>query len=84
MDTVGVGIIGSKFAADFHCDGYQRHPRAILSAVASPNNAEGSITTSLLQTGQRFGTPSGVRDEIVLDISSIGNSVGHKMLVQKA
>lgn len=38
MDSVGVGIIGSKFAGDFHCDSYQRHPSARLVAVASPTS----------------------------------------------
>lgn len=38
-DTVKIGIIGAKFAADFHVASYRRHPKAEIVAIASPNNA---------------------------------------------
>lgn len=39
-DTVRIGIVGSKFAADFHADSYRRHPQAELVAVAAIDNLE--------------------------------------------
>jgi len=40
MDKVRIGIVGSKFAADFHCDSYSRHEKAELVAVAAIDNLE--------------------------------------------
>jgi predicted dehydrogenase len=41
MEKVRVAIVGSRFAADFHCDAYRRNEQAELVAVASPTNPEG-------------------------------------------
>ena len=38
MEKVRVGIMGSKFAADFHCDSYSRNEKAELVAVAAIDN----------------------------------------------
>jgi predicted dehydrogenase len=38
MDKVRIGIVGSKFAADFHCDAYSRNDSAELAAVAAIDN----------------------------------------------
>ena len=40
MDTVRIGIVGSKFAADFHCDAYSRNEHARITAVAAIDNLE--------------------------------------------
>lgn len=40
MKKVRVGIVGSKFAADFHCDAYSRNPNVELAAVAAIDNLE--------------------------------------------
>ena len=40
MDKVRVGIVGSQFAADFHCDCYARNEHAELVAVAAIDNLE--------------------------------------------
>ena len=40
MDKVRVGIVGSKFAADFHCDSYGRCPKAEVVAAAAIDNLE--------------------------------------------
>ncbi|HID95686.1 MAG TPA: Gfo/Idh/MocA family oxidoreductase [Candidatus Latescibacteria bacterium] len=37
MNRVRVGIVGSRFAARIHVDGYKRCPEAEVVAVASPN-----------------------------------------------
>ena len=38
MKKVRVGIVGSKFAADFHCDSYSRNDNVELVAVAAIDN----------------------------------------------
>ena len=38
MDKVRIGIVGSKFAADFHCDSYSRNDKAQVVAVAAIDN----------------------------------------------
>ncbi|NWG12817.1 MAG: Gfo/Idh/MocA family oxidoreductase [Acidobacteria bacterium] len=40
MEKVRIGVIGSRFAADFHCDAYSRSPYAQLVAVAALDNLE--------------------------------------------
>jgi len=40
MDKVRIGIVGSRFAADFHCDSYRRNPHIQLAAVAAIDNLE--------------------------------------------
>ena len=40
MDKVRIGIVGSKFAADFHCDSYSRNDKAEVVAVAAIDNLE--------------------------------------------
>jgi predicted dehydrogenase len=40
MDKVRVGIVGSKFAADFHCDSYSRNEHAEVVAVAAIDNLD--------------------------------------------
>ena len=40
MEKVRIGIVGSKFAADFHCDSYNRDPRADVVAVAAIDNLQ--------------------------------------------
>ncbi len=37
---LGIGIVGSKFAADFHCDSYSRNDKAEVRAVAAIDNLE--------------------------------------------
>ena len=39
-DTVRIGIVGSKFAADFHADSYSRDEHAEVVAVAAIDNLE--------------------------------------------
>ena len=39
-DKVRVGIVGSKFAADFHCDAYSRNEKVEIAAVAAIDNLE--------------------------------------------
>ncbi len=40
MKTARIGIVGSKFAADFHADAYSRNPKAEIVAVAAIDNLE--------------------------------------------
>ncbi|MBN2302596.1 MAG: Gfo/Idh/MocA family oxidoreductase [Lentisphaerae bacterium] len=38
MNRLKVGIVGSKFAADFHCDSYSRNDKVEIAAVAAIDN----------------------------------------------
>ena len=40
MEKARIGIVGSKFAADFHADSYSRNPKAEIVAVAAIDNLE--------------------------------------------
>jgi predicted dehydrogenase len=40
MDKVSVGIVGSKFAADFHCDSFSRNEHAEVVAIGAIDNLE--------------------------------------------
>ena len=40
MEKVRIGIVGSKFAADFHCDSYSRNEKADVVAVAAIDNLQ--------------------------------------------
>ena len=40
MDKVRIGIVGSRFAADFHCDSYSRNEKARILAVAALDNLD--------------------------------------------
>ncbi len=40
MDKVRIGIVGSKFAADFHCDSYSRNEHTEVVAVAAIDNLD--------------------------------------------
>ena len=40
MEKVRIGIVGSKFAADFHCDSYARNEKADVVAVTAIDNLE--------------------------------------------
>ncbi len=39
-DKIRVGIVGSKFAADFHADSYARNDKVEIVAVAAIDNLE--------------------------------------------
>ncbi len=54
MDKVRVGIVGSKFAADFHCDSYNRDDRAEVVAVAAIDN--------LKEISTKWGIPKTYED----------------------
>src|SRR3989339_855605 len=40
MDKVRIGMVGSRFAADFHADSHSRNPKAEIVAVAAIDNLE--------------------------------------------
>jgi predicted dehydrogenase len=40
MTKVRVGVVGSRFAADIHCDAYSRNPHVEIAAVAALDNLE--------------------------------------------
>lgn len=54
MNKVRVGIVGSKFAADFHCDAYQRNNKVEIAAVAAIDN--------LAEISQKWNIPRTYED----------------------
>jgi len=54
MDKVRVGIVGSKFAADFHCDSYSRNDKVEIAAVAAIDN--------LPEISSKWGIPKTYED----------------------
>jgi len=40
MPKLRVGIVGSRFAADFHCDAYSRNPNVEIASVAALDNLD--------------------------------------------
>ena len=49
-----VGVVGSKFAADFHCDAYRRLPSTEIVAVAAIDNLDG--------ISRKYGIPNSYTD----------------------
>ena len=54
MKKLKVGIVGSKFAADFHCDSYSRRPDVEIAAVAAIDN--------LKEISSKWGIPDVYED----------------------
>ena len=54
MNKVRVGIVGSKFAADFHCDSYSRNEKVEIAAVAAIDN--------LPEISSKWGIPKTYED----------------------
>jgi len=54
MEKVRIGIVGSKFAADFHADSHARNPRAEIVAVAAIDNLE--------EYSRKWGIPETMTD----------------------
>jgi len=84
MASVGVGIIGSKFAGDFHCDSYQRHPRAKLVAVASPNSPKALADKWHIPHTHSDYHDLLKRDDIQLVSICAPNSMHHEMTIAAA
>lgn len=84
MDKIRIGIVGSKFAADFHCDSYARHPRAELAAVAAIDNlAELSGKWGIPDTHEDYREMV-QRDDIDLVSVCVPNFLHHDVVVAAA
>ncbi len=81
---VRVGIVGSKFAADFHADSYARNEHAEVVAVAAIDNLE--------EYSQRWGIPNTYedynelmqRDDIELISVCVPNFLHHDVAIAAA
>jgi len=84
MDKVRIGIVGSKFAADFHCDSYSRDPRAEVVAVGAIDNLE--------EISGKWGIPNTyedynemlARDDIDLVSVCVPNFLHHPVVLAAA
>ena len=84
MDKVRIGIVGSKFAADFHCDSYNRDPRADIVAVAAIDNLEEiSSKWNIPDTYEDYNKMLG-RDDIDLISVCVPNFLHHDVTVAAA
>ena len=83
-DKVRVGIVGSKFAADFHADSYRRNDKVELVAVAAIDN--------LPEYSKRWGIPDTYadykemmkRDDIDLISCCVPNFLHHDVVMAAA
>lgn len=84
MEKVRIGIVGSKFAADFHCDSYSRNEKAEVVAVAAIDN--------LPQISSKWHIPSTYedynemlrRDDIQLVSVCVPNFLHHRVVLAAA
>lgn len=84
MDKVRVGIVGSKFAADFHCDSYSRDPRAQIAAVAAIDNLkEISAKWNIPDTYEDYNQML-ERDDIDLVSVCVPNFLHHDVVIAAA
>ena len=83
-DKVRVGIVGSKFAADFHADSYSRNDRAEVVAVAAIDNLEAisqkwNIPATYLDYNEMLA-----RDDIDLVSVCVPNFLHHQVVLAAA
>jgi len=84
MDKVRIGIVGSKFAADFHCDSYSRNDKAELVAVAAIDNLrEISAKWHIPNTYEDY-TEMLNRDDIDLISVCVPNFLHHDVTIAAA
>ena len=84
MDKVRIGIVGSKFAADFHCDSYARNPKAEIVAVAAIDNLEEiSGKWNIPHTYEDYGEML-KRDDIDLVSVCVPNFLHHDVTIAAA
>jgi predicted dehydrogenase len=84
MEKVRVGIVGSKFAADFHCDSYSRNDKVEIVAVAAIDNLE--------EISSKWGIPDTYedynemlrRDDIDLVSICVPNFLHHDVAIAAA
>ena len=84
MEKVRVGIVGSKFAADFHCDSYSRNEHAELVAVAAIDNLEAiSSKWNIPHTYESYEKML-ERDDIQLISVCVPNFLHHRVVLAAA
>lgn len=84
MSRLKVGIVGSKFAADFHCDSYSRNEKVEIAAVAAIDNLE--------EISSKWGIPDTYedynemmkRDDIDLISVCVPNFLHHDVAIAAA
>ncbi|HUT58478.1 MAG TPA: Gfo/Idh/MocA family oxidoreductase [Phycisphaerae bacterium] len=84
MDKVKVGIVGSKFAAGFHCDSYSRNDKAEVVAVAAIDNLkEISSKWGIASTYADYNEML-ARDDINLISVCVPNFLHHRVVLAAA
>ena len=84
MERVRIGIVGSQFAADFHCDSYSRNEHAELVAVAAIDNLEAiSAKWGIPHTYESYQEMF-QRDDIDLVSVCVPNFLHHQVVLAAA
>ncbi len=84
MERVRIGIVGSQFAADFHCDSYSRNEHAELVAVAAIDNLEAiSAKWGIPHTYESYEQMF-QRDDIDLVSVCVPNFLHHQVVLAAA
>ncbi|MBN1672347.1 MAG: Gfo/Idh/MocA family oxidoreductase [Kiritimatiellae bacterium] len=84
MDKVRIGIVGSKFAADFHCDSYSRNEKAEVVAVGAIDNLEAiSRKWNIPDTYEDYRQMLD-RDDIQLISVCVPNFLHHEVVLEAA
>jgi predicted dehydrogenase len=83
-DKIRIGIVGSKFAADFHADSYARNEHAEVVAVAAIDNLEAisekwKIPDTYLDYNEMFA-----RDDIDMISVCVPNFLHHRVVIAAA
>lgn len=84
MDKIRIGIVGSKFAADFHCDAYSRLPGVELAAVAAIDNLkEISSKWHIPRTYEKYEEMF-AREDVQLVSVCVPNFLHHRVVLAAA
>jgi len=84
MEKLKIGIVGSKFAADFHCDSYSRNDKVEIAAVAAIDNLpEISSKWNIPDTYEDYNEML-ARDDIGLVSVCVPNFLHHDVVMAAA
>jgi len=84
MDKVRIGMVGSKFAADFHADSHARNPRAEIVAVAAIDNLEEYCSKWGIKEHMTDYKELCRRDDIDLIDVCVPNFLHHEVVMEAA
>lgn len=84
MNKIKIGMVGSKFAADFHCDSYSRNRHAEVVAVAAIDNLEEISSKWNIPSTYKDYKEMFRRDDISLVSVCVPNFLHHEVVMAAA